>query len=229
MNVILEGIVGSTAYGLANPNKSDVDYLGIYLAPRRDVLGLNGGTTVEKSYVTQNPDRTLHEIGKFCRLALKCNPTIIDLLFLPEYTIDLFEGRRLLAIRSAFLSTSYVRQYFIGYAMHQANRLVNRTAAGIHNFDSDTGNRVAKHGRHCWRLTLVAEHLLTTGEVLVDVSDYRERIFEAGVAAEEDPEAYAALIRERATAIENAKSVLPNRPDRELVDNTLVRIRMENR
>lgn len=94
MNVILEGIVGSTAYGLANPNKSDVDYLGIYLAPRRDVLGLNGGTTVEKSYVTQNPDRTLHEIGKFCRLALKCNPTIIDLLFLPEHTIDLFEGRR---------------------------------------------------------------------------------------------------------------------------------------
>ena len=39
MRVILEGIVGSTAYGLARAG-SDIDILGVYLAPAEDFLGL---------------------------------------------------------------------------------------------------------------------------------------------------------------------------------------------
>ena len=38
-NVILEGVTGSTAYGLATEN-SDVDIKGIYLLPTSKVLSL---------------------------------------------------------------------------------------------------------------------------------------------------------------------------------------------
>src|SRR5437868_11290114 len=60
-NVILLGVVGSTAYGL-DTESSDKDYLGIYQAPTRMLLGLRepAGTYVEH----QPDDRTLHELGK---------------------------------------------------------------------------------------------------------------------------------------------------------------------
>lgn len=39
MNVLLKGVVGSTAYGLNHEN-SDVDYMGVFAAPTSEVLGL---------------------------------------------------------------------------------------------------------------------------------------------------------------------------------------------
>jgi len=86
--IILEGIVGSTAYGLTTP-ESDIDKLGIYIQPTEDFYGLKLWTEKDFSIVTTNPDRTLHELGKFCRLALKCNPTITELLWIPEELITL--------------------------------------------------------------------------------------------------------------------------------------------
>ena len=39
MQIILEGVTGSTAYGLATEN-SDIDIHGIYQAPTKEVLGI---------------------------------------------------------------------------------------------------------------------------------------------------------------------------------------------
>ena len=39
MTILLQGIVGSTAYGLAGPD-SDVDRLGVYAAPTLDFARL---------------------------------------------------------------------------------------------------------------------------------------------------------------------------------------------
>lgn len=86
MNVLLSGIVGSTAYGLAKPG-SDIDRLGLFAADTTAFHGLHGPA---ESHVTTNPDRTLHEAAKWCRLALGGNPTVMELVWLPD---DLYEVR----------------------------------------------------------------------------------------------------------------------------------------
>jgi len=69
-SIVLEGITGSTAYGLATPD-SDVDKHGVYQAPTRAVLGL---FPPKETVVTNDPDITHHELAKFIRLAAKANP-----------------------------------------------------------------------------------------------------------------------------------------------------------
>ena len=64
-DVLLSGVVGSTAYGLATED-SDVDWLGVYAAPTEKILGLH---PPQESIVSTAPDITYHEAGKYCRLA----------------------------------------------------------------------------------------------------------------------------------------------------------------
>ena len=101
-NILLSGVVGSTAYGLARAG-SDVDRLGIFATPTLAMVGLS---RPKDSIVHTNPDRSLHEVGKWCSLALGGNPTVMELVWLPD---DLYEtrtplGDQLIAIRTAFLS-----------------------------------------------------------------------------------------------------------------------------
>lgn len=116
-NVLLSGIVGSTAYGL-DTEDSDVDRLGVFAARTERLLGLH---PVQESIVSVKPDATYHEAGKFAALALKVNPTITELMWLPR---DLYEtrtglGDALIAIRSSFLSRRAVRNAYLGYATQQ--------------------------------------------------------------------------------------------------------------
>src|SRR4051812_45488267 len=154
MNVILEGIVGSRAYGLAREG-SDVDHLGIFAYRTNEFWVLSQPTeTVTHSGPQYTEDRTYHEVGKYLRLALQCNPTILELLWLPDELIvqHEFEGSALRVIRRSFLSEQRVRDAYGGYAVQQAERLRRRNLEGKEGFSSDTARRTAKHARHCFRL-----------------------------------------------------------------------------
>jgi predicted nucleotidyltransferase len=87
MNVLLAGIVGSTAYGLAGPD-SDVDHLGVYAAPTVAFHGLHPPTGKDATLVRHDPDSTLHEAAKAATLMLDGNPTVTEILWLPA---DLYE------------------------------------------------------------------------------------------------------------------------------------------
>src|ERR1700756_2212014 len=107
MNVLLSGIVGSTAYGLAGPD-SDVDRLGMFALPTIELVGLG---KPQMSIVEKNPDVAWHEAGKAMSLALAGNPTAIELFWLPE---DLYEvrtplGDEAIALRTRFLSAHRAR------------------------------------------------------------------------------------------------------------------------
>jgi len=219
-NVLLEGIVGSTAYGLATP-ESDEDFLGVYLEPLRAVIGLSGASKMDASHVTHDPDRTLHEIGKFCRLALAANPTVSELLWLPEYVTLTPFGRTLVDNRNLFLSQR-VRKTYGGYAIQQLTRLKNRG-----DFSSDTKKRTAKHGRHCYRLIIQGMHVLSEGEVKVrlDLAE-RDACFAAGELAESDVEAYERMVLELMGEFDAIDSGLPNEPDAEAVNEMLVDLRL---
>jgi uncharacterized protein len=165
-NVLLSGIVGSTAYGLATED-SDVDRLGVFAAPTEKLLGLH---PVQQSVVSVKPDATFHEAGKFAALALKVNPTITELMWLPD---DLYEVRTRLGddlrdMRHSFLSRKAVRNAYLGYATQQFRKLENR---GDGSFSSDTRKRTAKHARHLLRLLVQGTTLHVSGVLTVRLED----------------------------------------------------------
>lgn len=227
-NVLMLGVVGSKAYGLDTP-QSDVDRLGVFMAPTRVMLGLTASQVSETTYHTTSPDLTLHEVGKFCRLALQCNPSILELLWLPRYETLTMAGSRLLQIRESFLYTEGVKGAYGGYANDQLRKLINRHDAGKAGFSSDVSGRTAKHGRHVARLLIQGEHLLRTGRLTIDFSGVRDDIMRYGELAVSDPDAYVmkmnALKERFSYAV--ASSVLPRSPARGIVEETLRSMRSD--
>jgi predicted nucleotidyltransferase len=204
-NVVLEGIVGSTAYGLATEN-SDIDKLGIYVEPTINFSGLDLFTDKDFSKVTTEPDRTLHELGKYCRLALRCNPTVLELLWLPEELLTTMseEGRQLRARREWFLDPVLVRNAYMGYATSQFKRLSDR---GFTDFGSDLRNRTKKHARHLLRLMHQGYTLYTIGTLPI-VLENPEMYFEFGEMVAFHPGHANRVIKDYESKFDNAKTVL---------------------
>lgn len=163
MDILLEGVVGSQAYGLATPT-SDIDLMGVYLEPRDTFLGLHPvlekNLTVHKTGEEQ--DVTYHEVGKFMRLALKSNPSILELLWLPEdcYTQVSPMGEWLIDSRHWFASAELVKNAYLGYATQQFKLLERRG-----DFGSDMKKRTEKHARHLYRLLIQGFGLYRTGRL----------------------------------------------------------------
>lgn len=212
---ILEGVVGSQAYGLATPD-SDVDLRGIFTYPLRDILSIQ---SLEETIDTHEPDITLHEVAKFARLAAQGNPNILELLWLNNYTALTEEGYMLIGIRHAFFSQQ-IRQRYIGYALSQAKRLVERG-----DFDSDLKKRRAKHARHCFRLMIQGREILTTGTLTVDCSEYRDLLFATGELSDEE---ILDLFNRYHEELESLETFLPPQPDYQTINNALYTIRMMN-
>lgn len=221
MTLILEGIVGSTAYGLATKN-SDIDKLGIYVEPTVNFSGLHALMDKDFSKVTTEPDRTLHELGKYCRLALKANPTVLELLWLPDDLLTTMseEGRQLRARRSYFLSSRLVRDSYMGYAVSQFKRLSERGDS----FSSDTRNRTEKHARHLLRLMWQGFTLYTTGDLPIKVDD-PTKFHKFGKDVAENPYIAEDTILKYGTMFAKAESFLPPEPGVQAVDIWLRSIR----
>lgn len=224
LNVILEGITGSVAYGLNTPT-SDIDYKGIYLLPTSKVLeiGFNQDhTTIDHT----DPDWSYVEVGKFMKLAMSGNPTITELLFLEDYTVLTPIGKMLVDNRDAFLSTDAIRKAYSGYAYAQTKKLATRTEQGLDGYDSSLKNRFAKHTRHLVRLMVQCKQLLETGTLTVKVTpEQREYIFKCGeLSADEVVNLFIELDKE----LQTIKSVLPDRPDVDRLNKLLYDIRMND-
>lgn len=216
--VLLSGVVGSTAYGLAGPD-SDVDRLGVFAAPTLQLAGLG---KVRESVVTHEPDVTMHELGKWCRLALAGNPTVIELAWLPE---ELYEtvtpfGFELVSLRSAFLCAPRVRAAYLGYTTQQFRRLEQR---GDGAFSSDLRHRTAKHARHLARLLFQGLVLYSRGQLVVRLPEHQvERCRGLGeLAAAGDLDAVRRTLAEYEHEFARVRSPLPDRPNTDLVDRWL--------
>jgi predicted nucleotidyltransferase len=234
MHLLLSGIVGSVAYGLAGPG-SDVDRIGVFAAP---TVAFHGLHPPRESVVTTEPDVTLHEARKYALLALSGNPTATELMWLPE---DCYEtrtefGERLIAIRSAFLSAPRVRDAYLGYASQQFRKLTTRDSDGSKSGRgarraelelSQVGGRrrSAKHARHLARLLHQGRVLYATGVLEIRLADpewfraFGERV--AGGALDEAE----ALVAAAEQDFDRIRTPLPDRPDEETVERWLLDVR----
>jgi predicted nucleotidyltransferase len=215
LHVLLQGVVGSNAYHL-NHDGSDVDYLGVFLAPTIEVLGMRAHTITTQSFTSSDPDSTVHELGKFVSLALRCNPTILELLFLPEYVVCTPSGRALIDARASFLSEPAVRAAYGGFATAQAKKISFKEASA----------RTKKHARHCARLLLQGSELLTTGTITMDVSKHRDQLFALGELAVMNPLKFKEHFEGALATFEQLPSTLPAEPDHTRIEDLVRSIRL---
>lgn len=225
MTILLQGIVGSIAYGLDTPD-SDIDRLGIFAAPTEEVLGLH---PPKDSVVRTKPDQALHEVRKFVKLVLNGNPSVSELLWLDRdsYETQSDFGDELIAIRKAFLSAARVRDAYMGYAVSQFNRLLTR---GDGSFSADTRKRTEKHARHLVRLVEQGFHLYITGELVVNLKSPESSIepvwvHQMGRSIADDPKVAAEYMVKATQKFDASRSALPDRPDEGPVQDWLIRVR----
>ncbi|MEU9736357.1 nucleotidyltransferase domain-containing protein [Streptomyces sp. NPDC048002] len=206
-------VMGSRAFGLATDG-SDTDRRGVFLAPtplfwRFDKPPTHVEGPAEEQFGW--------ELERFCELALRANPNILECLHSPLVEYADSTGRELLGLRDAFLSRQ-AHDTFARYALGQRKKL-----------EGDVRNHGAprwKHAMHLLRLLTSARDLLRTGTLTLDVGDLREPLLAVKRGEVPWPEVEAWMTRLAGEAERAAeRSPLPAVPDRRRVEDFLVRVR----
>ncbi|CAM5687593.1 nucleotidyltransferase domain-containing protein [Streptomyces griseomycini] len=219
-------VMGSRAFGLATEG-SDTDRRGVYLAPTPLFWRFDKPPTHVEGPAEE---QFSWELERFCELALRANPNILECLHSPlvEYADD--TGRELLALRGAFLSRR-VHETFTRYAHGQRRKLEAHVRALPRALDSARagGTPTAprwKHAMHLLRLLTSARDLLRTGTLTIDVGDHREPLL--AVKRGEVPwSGVEARMTRLEREVEEAarRTPLPPEPDHRRVEDFLVRVR----
>ncbi|CAL9273198.1 hypothetical protein SUDANB5_01655 [Streptomyces sp. SudanB5_2050] len=206
-------VMGSRAFGLATEG-SDTDRRGVFLAPTELFWRFEKPPTHVEGPAEE---QFSWELERFCELALRANPNILECLHSPLVESVDDTGRELLALREAFLSRR-AHETFTRYAHGQRRKL-----------DADVRTHGAprwKHAMHLLRLLTSARDLLRTGVLSIDVGDGREPLLAVKRGEVPWPEVrswMARLVEEGETAARS--SPLPAEPDRRRVEDFLVRVR----
>lgn len=206
-------VTGSRAFGLATES-SDTDRRGVFLAPTPLFWRFDKPPT----HVEGPADEQFSwELERFCELALRANPNVLECLHSPLVERIDATGRELLSLRGAFLSRR-AHGTFVRYAMGQRRKL-----------EADVRQHGAprwKHAMHLLRLLTAGRDLLRTGELTIDVGAAREELLAVKRGEVAWPEVERRMNR---LADENdeaaGSSPLPAGPDRARVEDFLFRTR----
>ncbi|MFE5562633.1 DNA polymerase beta superfamily protein [Streptomyces sp. NPDC056544] len=206
-------VMGSRAFGLAT-EASDTDLRGVYLAPtplfwrfEKPPTHVEGPRDEEFSW----------ELERFCELALRANPNILECLHSPLVEEVTPVGEELLSLRGAFLSRR-AHTSFSRYATSQRGKLL--ADVRVH------GAPRWKHAMHLLRLLLSCRDLLRTGRLTIDAGPHRDRLLAVrrGELTWEELDAWMTRLQEE-TESALASTVLPAEPDHARVQDFLVRTR----
>ena len=211
INLLLKGVVGSQAFGLADEN-SDKDYQGMFIVPTTELLKIK--PNYQTSYNFKNPDTTYHEVGKYCDLALNCNPTVLDLLWINEYNVRTELGTELINLRSNFLSAPRVKGAYFGYANDQKAKLMK----------DPREHKRAKNARHFLRLLEQGSELYLTGTYSISLKN-AEAIKKDALLIAKGNLAIAEEALEEAEANFASASVLPEKPNKDPIESWILRVR----
>jgi len=130
--IIFETVAGSRAYGTAHGD-SDEDIRGVFVQPGSEYMILQEPL---RQVADERGDVVYYSLARFLELALKANPNIIELLYMPQecVRVSTFYWERLLEQRSLFV-TKLAYASHVGYAQAQIkkargrNKWVNRPQA----------------------------------------------------------------------------------------------------
>jgi len=215
--VIYRFQVGSKAFGLSNES-SDDDIRGIFLPPADKHWSLHevpGQLELNDGQL----DEVFWELEKFLRLALKANPNILETVWTPIVLEASPIAQRVREMRNAFLS-KHIYKTYSGYAISQFRRMKN-------SFQKK-GTFKTKHAMHLVRLLHSGIGALRTGEIMVDVSEFRSELLairNAQYSFEEVEQMATDLNKRFADAFEETE--LADQPDFAAVDRFLIDARSQ--
>ncbi|MFK0734927.1 MAG: DNA polymerase beta superfamily protein [Gloeotrichia echinulata GP01] len=126
---ILIGLAGSHGYGLNRPD-SDLDYRGVFIAPKRYYLGFDHIEQKDAgwdepgifSVLDGNKDTVIYELKKIIQLLSGANPNVLELLWLYNYPVLTTVGQHLINHKQLFLSKK-VKHTYSGYAFAQIKKM----------------------------------------------------------------------------------------------------------
>ncbi|MFB7916235.1 DNA polymerase beta superfamily protein [Streptomyces sp. NPDC056061] len=206
-------VMGSRAFGLATED-SDTDRRGVFLAPtplfwrfEKPPTHVDGPADEQFSW----------ELERFCELALRANPNVLECLHSPLVEHVDAVGRELLSLRGAFLSRR-AHLTFVRYASGQHRKL----EADVRQY----GQPRWKHAMHLLRLLASGRDLLRTGELTIDVGAARDDLLavrRGEIPWQEIARRMTRLAEENDAAV--VSSPLPAEPDRARVEDFLIRTR----
>ncbi|OEJ31359.1 nucleotidyltransferase domain-containing protein [Streptomyces subrutilus] len=212
-HTVYQCVMGSRAFGLAT-EASDTDRRGVYLAPtplfwrfEKPPTHVEGPRDEEFSW----------ELERFCELALRANPNILECLHSPLVEQVTPVGEELLSLREAFLSRR-AHTSFSRYAASQHGKLL--ADVRVH------GAPRWKHAMHLLRLLLSCRDLLRTGRLNLDAGPHRDRLLAVrrGELTWAEVDTWMSrLTSETDAALTTTR--LPESPDHARVQDFLVRTR----
>lgn len=115
-HLLLRCIVGSKAYGLDTP-ESDTDVKGVILMPREQFYGLD----YVKQVNNESNDIVFYELKRFFELLSLNNPSMIELLDMPEECI-LYRHPLFDLLKPEMFLSKLCCKTFAGYALSQISR-----------------------------------------------------------------------------------------------------------
>lgn len=211
---------GSHAYGTNLP-ASDEDTRGVCIPPSGYLIGLQNFEQHEDKSI----DRVIYGLHKFVRLALQCNPNIIELLNVrSDDILHITEaGQRLRDKRHIFLSKRAFKT-FGGYAIAQLKMLQKGKTAkhGSHVGLVERFGYDCKNAMHLIRLLRMGVEILQTGEIYTYRPDAHELL-----EIRRGEWALELVLREadrwdKALVKAHAESGLPEEPDFEAANHLVM-------
>lgn len=186
-HTILRGLVGSTVYGLnVGDGVDDRDEMGVMIEPLETAMGLVPfeqfiyrsavERTGEHNTKSQAGDLDLcvYTLHKYVRLALKGNPSILALLFVPEFDLVTMtttgEGLR---EQARNIVSKRAGGAFLGYLQAQRQRLIGERGQMRSNRPElvEAYGFNTKYAMHMLRLGYQGVELLSTGRLTMPIAE----------------------------------------------------------
>ena len=223
-------ISGAHIYGFPSPD-SDVDLRGCHQLELPEIIGLDKPTeTVDFSGIHHGieVDLVSHDIGKYFGLLVKNNGYILEQVFSPMVVT----GQEFLDRLRPLAENCITRNHFFHYRGFFATQL---------KLIEKQQPVTAKAVLYAWRVLCTGIHLMQTGVVVTDLRilakqmgfDFIEELIAAKVAEKVefkfDVAEHLKRLRELEQEMESAfqKSTLPEKPNREPINDLLVQLRLD--
>jgi predicted nucleotidyltransferase len=248
---VLAVVVGSRAYGLET-EASDTDRRGVFVAPTPLFWRFDKPPAHVEGPL---PEQFSWEVERFCALALEGNPTVLECLWSPIVERSSPAGDELREMRQAFLSEKAVRTFarYADRQFRRFGERTEPREAPDDPGEAPLGQGAAcggpegaapmpgepprasretpgdprrwKTAMHAIRLMLSAVHLARHGEPLVRVDAHRDRLLAVRRGELSWPEVLRWRGELAARLDQGGRMPLPQRPDRDRVEEFLIRVR----
>jgi uncharacterized protein len=237
---ILRGLVGSTIDGTnIGDGTEDRDEMGVCVEPLRFIAGFEPfeqhiyRTAIERTgdhnarSQAGDLDLTVYSLRKYLRLALKGNPSILKLLFVPdEHLVTVTDAGRALQKLTEKIVSKRAGRAFLGYMHAQHERLlgVRGSRHGTRKDRLGPDGYDTKYAMHVLRLGYQGIELMETGELALPMQGWpRDFLLEvrSGKHKLDTVTNYADVLKNRLEGLLTT-SKLPEEPDTASVERWML-------